>query len=91
MADRTVVQGRFTPRLAESAVARARALALPSFQASGIDSAINSETSIGSGRGLSFAAAVRTPAGTGSSRIEAGPLVNHTSPRSTACKMAVST
>ena len=90
MADRTVVQGRLAPRFAERAVARARAFALPSFQASGIDSAINSATSIGSGRGLSFAALVRIPAGTGSSRIEAGPLVNHTSPCSTACEMAVS-
>ena len=51
IADRTVVQGRLAPSLVERAVARARALALPSLQASGTDSAINSATSIGSGRG----------------------------------------
>ena len=46
---------------------------------------------MGSGGGRSFADELRTPGGTGSPKIEAGPLVIHSSPCSTATAMAMST
>jgi len=73
------------------AVMTASALLLPSCHASGISSAINSPTAIGAGGGLSTADGASIPAGTGSPRIEAGPLVIHIEPWATACEIASST
>ena len=84
IAVRAADQGRVLPRFADSAVSNASALVLPSFHASGIASAIKSDTANATGGGAILAVVVNTPAGTGSCQIERFCWLSQTVPRATA-------
>ena len=80
----------FFPVAVDRAVMMARALVFPSFQASGMEDPIRSCTPMGLGGASRVAEGLRTPSGTGSPRMEVGPLINHSNPCCTASEIALS-